>query len=200
MKDYEITLKVRNNFLLTAMRRKVFETAAALSRATGVSQTRIGAYLNLRDVPLLKDGHWRPCVERIAEVLDCTPFDLFPPQHIDAELPTNTGTITVSAVEMTTLIMTSQEPVQPDRMLEKADAVKTLSRALETLPPRLERITRQRFGIGCEPQTLDEIATEQGVTRERIRQMESRAVRMLGLKRAGLIVDGEQVIDLEAVA
>lgn len=200
MKDYEITLKVRNNFLLTAMRKKGFWSAAALSRATGVGQTLIGRFLNLQKIPLMKNGSWLPSVERIAETLDCTPFDLFPPRHIDAELPKNVGVITMSAEETATLIATAGEPVQADRLLEKADALKALSKALETLPPRLERIVRQRYGIDCEPLTLEEISQELGVTRERVRQQECRAVRMLGQNKAGLIVGGKHLIDLEAVA
>jgi RNA polymerase primary sigma factor len=54
--------------------------------------------------------------------------------------------------------------------------------ALQTLSPREERILRLRFGIGVDAEyTLEEIGKEFGVTRERIRQIEEKALRKMRL-------------------
>ena len=51
---------------------------------------------------------------------------------------------------------------------------------LKTLSPKEERVIRMRFGIGCDREhTLEEIGQEFGVTRERIRQIEAKALRTL---------------------
>ena len=51
---------------------------------------------------------------------------------------------------------------------------------LKTLSPREEKVIRLRFGIGCEREhTLEEIGQEFDVTRERIRQIEAKALRQL---------------------
>jgi RNA polymerase primary sigma factor len=56
---------------------------------------------------------------------------------------------------------------------ETADILKTLS-------PKEEKVIRLRFGIGCEREhTLEEIGQEFDVTRERIRQIEAKALRQL---------------------
>ena len=56
---------------------------------------------------------------------------------------------------------------------ETADVLKTLS-------PKEESIIRMRFGIGCDREhTLDEIGQEFALTRERIRQIEHKALRAL---------------------
>src|ERR1700677_307678 len=56
---------------------------------------------------------------------------------------------------------------------ETADILKTLS-------PKEEKVIRLRFGIGCERQhTLEELGQEFDVTRERIRQIEAKALRQL---------------------
>ena len=52
--------------------------------------------------------------------------------------------------------------------------------ALETLKPREERVLRKRFGIGLGADyTLEEIGKEFSVNRERIRQIEAKALRKL---------------------
>lgn len=55
-----------------------------------------------------------------------------------------------------------------------------LERFLNRLPPREERVIRLRYGIGgtCD-HSLEETGNEFGVTRERIRQIEAKAVRKL---------------------
>ena len=51
---------------------------------------------------------------------------------------------------------------------------------LKTLSPKEEKVIRLRFGIGCEREhTLEEIGQEFDVTRERIRQIEAKALRKL---------------------
>jgi RNA polymerase primary sigma factor len=60
------------------------------------------------------------------------------------------------------------------------DLADRLSEVLETLTPREARVLRMRFGIDCKnDHTLQEIGGELGVSRERIRQIESQALAKL---------------------
>jgi RNA polymerase primary sigma factor len=55
-----------------------------------------------------------------------------------------------------------------------------LESALQQLPPREGFIVRQRFGLGNDDsQTLEEISVHLGVSRERVRQLENRALARL---------------------
>jgi RNA polymerase primary sigma factor len=57
-----------------------------------------------------------------------------------------------------------------------------LATALSTLSPRMRHVLALRFGLdGGLPKTLEEVGSELGVTRERVRQLESRALRELRL-------------------
>jgi RNA polymerase primary sigma factor len=57
---------------------------------------------------------------------------------------------------------------------------KHLESALQQLPPREGFIVRQRFGLGIDDsQTLEEISLHLGVSRERVRQLENRALAKL---------------------
>jgi RNA polymerase primary sigma factor len=60
------------------------------------------------------------------------------------------------------------------------DMKKKIDRILCSLPPKEEKIIRKRFGIGEDiPHTLEEVGLEFDVTRERIRQIEVKAIRKL---------------------
>jgi RNA polymerase primary sigma factor len=55
-----------------------------------------------------------------------------------------------------------------------------LANALEQLNPRMRHVLAVRFGLdGRVPQTLEEVGAGMGITRERVRQLESRALREL---------------------
>jgi RNA polymerase primary sigma factor len=62
-----------------------------------------------------------------------------------------------------------------------------LAGALEQLNPRMRRVLSLRFGLdGGVPQTLEEVGTQLGITRERVRQLETRALRELRIAAPGL--------------
>jgi RNA polymerase primary sigma factor len=55
-----------------------------------------------------------------------------------------------------------------------------LANALARLNPRMQLVISRRFGLdGQTPQTLEQVGSELGITRERVRQLESRALREL---------------------
>jgi RNA polymerase primary sigma factor len=67
--------------------------------------------------------------------------------------------------------------VSPERAIILEDMRATVNQVLSSLSAREERIIRKRFGIGVDrDHTLEEIGQEFGVTRERIRQIESKVL------------------------
>jgi len=62
----------------------------------------------------------------------------------------------------------------------QANLRETTTRVLASLTPREERVLRMRFGIGMNTDhTLEEVGQQFSVTRERIRQIEAKALRKL---------------------
>jgi RNA polymerase primary sigma factor len=69
---------------------------------------------------------------------------------------------------------------QPDLALAEMLRTAELQSALERLSDRMRHVLELRFGLtGGIPKTLEEVGAELGVTRERVRQLESRALREL---------------------
>jgi RNA polymerase primary sigma factor len=68
----------------------------------------------------------------------------------------------------------------PEQSMERDQLKATLEEALETLTPREAKVLRMRFGIGIgTDHTLEEIGNQFEVTRERIRQIEAKALQKL---------------------
>jgi RNA polymerase primary sigma factor len=69
---------------------------------------------------------------------------------------------------------------QPEAATAESHQSVELREALDRLEPRLRDVLERRFGLaGSNPQTLEFIGKELGITRERVRQLETRALKEL---------------------
>ena len=70
--------------------------------------------------------------------------------------------------------------INPSKAMVNLNLVEQTRKILSTLTPREEKVLRMRFGIGEESDhTLEEVGQDFNVTRERIRQIEAKALRKL---------------------
>ncbi len=93
--------------------------------------------------------------------------------------------------EKTTLLefVPDDGSVAPDSVMAKVALTARIKGALSLLTPREEEIIRLRFGIDMESTyTLDEIGTKFDLTRERIRQIEKKALEKLATSEVGEIL------------
>ncbi len=73
-----------------------------------------------------------------------------------------------------------ENALQPIDSAVHSNLKETCTRILSSLTPREERVLRMRFGIGMNTDhTLEEVGQQFNVTRERIRQIEAKALRKL---------------------
>ena len=76
--------------------------------------------------------------------------------------------------------ISDEDSPSPYSDTEKNDITERIIRVLETLEPREAAVVRMRFGIGFEKDyTLEEIGRHFSITRERVRQIEAKALRKL---------------------
>ncbi len=77
-------------------------------------------------------------------------------------------------------LIKAPDAVDPQAVAEASALRNIVGEALAELTPREQRVIRMRFGIGgATDHTLEEIGNEFGVTRERIRQIEAKALEKL---------------------
>jgi hypothetical protein len=67
----------------------------------------------------------------------------------------------------------------PEQILLEKEQSQQIERLIDRLPPRCGLAMRMRYGIQCEPMTLEQVAERFGVTRERIRQITAKGERLI---------------------
>jgi RNA polymerase sigma factor (sigma-70 family) len=183
VKDYEVVVRVRNNWFLTKVRDSGFATLADLSRASGIPNSSLGNIANLRVPALDAFGKWRSYVSAVADFLGCMPEELYPPQHLKDPLKKNRVAFHANLEELESIAALGSSlrtlAIPAEETMIREQAATSVRLALGALPPRLERLLRLRWGFDGEEKTFEEIAQLWGLSRGRVQQMEAKALRML---------------------
>ena len=129
---------------------------------------------------MLQDLGREPTPEELAAALDITPERVIEVQKYGREpISLHTPLGEDGDSEFGDLIEDS-EAIQPDEAVSCTLLQEQLHSVLDTLSEREAGVVSMRFGLtDGQPKTLDEIGKVYGVTRERIRQIESKAMSKL---------------------
>jgi RNA polymerase primary sigma factor len=121
-----------------------------------------------------------PRLEEMSKVMD------IPVDKLSSLLESTQGTLSLETPmgdeESSHLsdMLEDRSAISPFYSAERADLQAKVTALLNTLTPREAHIIRRRFGIGyLEDATLEEVGQDYSVTRERIRQIEERALTKL---------------------
>jgi RNA polymerase sigma factor (sigma-70 family) len=179
MKNIRVTVKVQNANILRRMNAMGIVTVAELSRNIGVRQSLLGEIINMKVSARGARGEWLMSAMKLATFFKCLPEDLFSQQQEWKGLVKNTASRDVSEDEVR-LLMDGGRPTTPEQNLLLEEGSHIIEELVETLHPRQRDVLKKRFGLAGEKEfTLEELALEYGVTRERIRQLELQALRNL---------------------
>lgn len=172
LKPYNLQVKVRNNYLLTLMRARGYNTNAEFSRSCGVSESVIGSYVNLVRPALTINGDVREPLVKMAKTLGVPPLSLVPPDHFHEPLVKNTAELTVDRGQIV-------DEIGDDSQLSNLitdENIDTLHDAMLVMPERMQHVVERRI---VEGDTLQAIATDLGITRERVRGIEGECLVIL---------------------
>ncbi len=129
---------------------------------------------------MLQELGREPTVEEVARKVDLTPDKVREIQRISQEplsLETPVGEEDDSSLGD---FVPDESAVSPDFAAERERLKDEIERALLELTPREQQVMRLRFGLDDgQVRTLEEVGREFGVTRERIRQIESKTLAKL---------------------
>ena len=180
-KEYRIDIKVRNNIILTKIEHAGHKSIPKFCKEYGVTYGRLLDVINMTEPAHNKDGSWNKAVLKTANALNCSPENLFTEQQLTTQLKTNKREIQVQEAEMRFMLeSTDNQKLLEDHYLD-GQLEENIHSALRTLTPREQKVISMRMGLGeyKKEYTFDEVGEEFGISRERVRQIEAKALRKL---------------------
>jgi len=188
MKEFRLKVSVRNNLLLLAIEAQGYTSVAEFERACEIGIGRINNLVAMREAPILQSGEFSQNAKLIMEVLGAAPTDLWTEQQLTIKLKTNSGERAIDANLVQHLLeqknRTDYLPSPEDSLLA-AETAAIVNEVLGTLKPREKDVLQQRF---VNDSTLQEVGNHHGLSKERIRAIESKALRKLrDVKRAPIL-------------
>jgi len=181
VKDIRLDVRVRNNLILVKMESAGIKSVSELAKRLECSKTPIYKLVNMQMPACNKDGSWCAFACKLADFFRCVPEQLFSEEQQQTELDTNRSYAEIAFSEVQNLLAGERrEHLLPDQSAELMEVKAAIDTSLNSLPPRLREIICRRFGLhGYEESTLEEIGVVFHVSRDRIRQLEARALRYL---------------------
>jgi len=164
------------------IRQAILQALAEQSRIVRVPLNRAGTLhrIGKRSASLLQELGREPTVEEIAEGMDISEEEVaktlsISQAHLSLDAPLTPG----EDNKLLDYLPDTTNPGPDDEIFEHA-LTESIESVLATLKEREARILRLYFGLeGQEPMTLEEIGSQLGITRERVRQLKEKALARL---------------------
>ena len=171
------------SYAVVWIRQSILQALAEQARIVRLPLNQVGSLNKIQKAysRFEQEFERRPSAEELAEELEM-PIDKIAEvlrmqgRHVSMDAPFVDG-------EDNSLIdvMENQDSPRADRGLISESLTQEIDRALATLSDREQRIIRKFFGVGTgiQEKTLEEIGVEEGLTRERVRQIKEKALHNL---------------------
>ena len=165
--DFNIKVSVRNGRLLRAIRAK-YDSVAELSRQLVRGRSQVNALVTMKLKPFNHKG-WTDLALDVAAMVGKEPEDLWPDHLRELQLAKSTSEMEVGLDSVKSIMQDGST----EKTLSQFSAISDLSRGLS---PRERRCISLRFALN---QSLEETAKVMGVTRDRARLIECKALRKM---------------------
>ena len=149
-------------------------TQSDFARAMGISAQEAGTWFNMRSYPQTPEK-----MMRVSLLVDLPPEEIFPRLLMEIDWLTGEREWTFHKdLDMTLLGFEELKLLPaPDEDMDAFNLEETIEKALGMLTPGESRVIRMRMGLGgYRESTLEEIAKDLAVSRERVRQIEAKAL------------------------
>jgi RNA polymerase sigma factor (sigma-70 family) len=184
MNEYNVKVTVRNNLILQAIKDFGHTNLNNFAKATGVSITGLYSLVNLMEPPIGVKGEFIKTAKDLMEVLGACPSELWTDEQLTLRLDSNRTERVMSKEALQVTLQSNARSLigldYPEQEMIEEDMVRIVKDKLDSLTPKEAEILRMRFGFdGGIGHTLEEVGDKFKVTRERIRHIESGALRKL---------------------
>ena len=173
MNEYSVKVSVRNNLILQRMKQLGIPSQTELGNISGLGQRVVNHFVNMKRRPVdYWSGEWTDDAFTLSAALKVEPEDLWTEKQRGMALERNWREISMSE-DAVMQLATGQGTEQIVQGVLDAEA---MGKAIQTLDEREQKVITGRF---FEDKTLDDLADTLKISRERIRQIEARALRKL---------------------
>ena len=174
VKDYRVTVRVRNNNILKMIEGKGI-SGTKVAKDIGMSYAALSRYIQLRDSPIDAKGAVKLTAQKLCDYFGMLVEEVWSLEQL-TPIECNSREVEFSYQELTRLENIS-DPVlslENDQLKEVIDFT-----LITKLTPREAKILKLRFGFEGDPLTLEQVGDMLGIGRERVRQIEAKALRKL---------------------
>jgi len=175
MKDYRIKLTIRNDRLLSAIENMGHSSVKSFCKKYNLPYTSTNLIVSGKKPPLRNNGKLTEQCQRLLNLLGIDVEEAFTKRQMEGFSKT---TFETKVEEKQLLQLVNPAKNQEIRAIESDVSSKIGEIMSNCLTPREERVIRMRYGINPDKHcyTYEEIGLEFRVTKERIRQMELKAL------------------------
>ena len=178
--EYAVKVTVRNGLILRRMKQLGIKSQTELAKRAGLGVMMVSTLVSLKKAPKNKfTGEWVDAAFALSSALQVEPEELWTEKQQGMALKRNSYEINMDEEEVQRLASGDNA----DKLAIGNERLRILKRAIGSLTPREEQVVRRRF---FEEDTLEDIAHDWDVGKERIRQIEAKAVRKLRHPSRGL--------------
>lgn len=181
MKEYRVQVTVKNNLLLNAIEKAGYKSISDFCEGAGLRSNQVGNLINLKSSPILNNGEFSTVAKKILDFLCALPEDLWTEEQLFMKLETNKGYMHLDKQQMDALSYGEkpQDTPELEDLVMRKELQAKVQELVGMLTPKAQLVLKLRFGMNDQQEmhTLDEIADKLNVTRERVRQIESKALR-----------------------
>lgn len=165
------------------IRQSILQAIVEYARIVRLPLNKVGSYNKVNEAFLsfVQEFEREPTHEELAELLEMTPREISnmlrgTNRHVSVDAPINGEESDATMLD----VLINDGESSPDNMLMEESLKDEVQHGLSMLSPREVEVLSAYYGLnGYKSLTLEEIGTQFGLTRERVRQIKERAIRRL---------------------
>lgn len=172
--EYRVKVSVTNNLLLRAIEGAGYKSQSDFARAIGCGTAYVNMLCGLRISPMTREGEFTKGANQVMEGLGACPTDLWTEEQLTMNLKKSSSWSVMGREEL--IVLMGGEPTGLLEGVFKQELKTKMAKALQTLTPKEQKLLALRFEEGL---SMEDTGKVFGCSRERIRQVEFRALRKI---------------------